>query len=94
MVSKCANPSCGESLKYFRGGKLYLFESMPPSSGSGSAFGNGAEHCEYFWLCQRCAIKMTLALDRHGQPVLVTNGAQFDGEGIRISQNNRFAVKA
>ena len=60
MVGKCANPSCGISFRYFREGKLFVFQ--PHNRTSTEPLPN----VEHFWLCERCAREMTVALDEHG----------------------------
>jgi len=60
MVTKCANPSCDTRFRYFRGGKLFVFEPRERSS---------ADLCprvEHFWLCEDCAPGMTIVVDREG----------------------------
>jgi hypothetical protein len=64
MVGKCANPSCGTSFRYFRGGKLFVFE--PHNRNSTESLPN----VEHFWLCERCAPEMTIALDEQGHATL------------------------
>jgi hypothetical protein len=63
MVTKCANPSCGASFQYLRGGKLFLVELPRLSSQPG---GNGRT-AEYFWLCDQCCSELTVTVDAMGQ---------------------------
>lgn len=62
MLSKCANPACSNSFRYFREGKLYLIDSRARSSES--------RVLEYFWLCSGCCREMTIEID-HGHAVTV-----------------------
>ena len=76
MLSKCANPSCSASFRYFHQGKLFRVEtSLTAGITSGSAdntnASKGAAHAEFFWLCDRCAPEMTLEHDSGGH-VMVT----------------------
>jgi hypothetical protein len=58
MLAKCANPDCDAPFRYLREGRLFrmdvgggpqlVSEKKPPF------------HIEYFWLCSRCADRMTL----------------------------------
>ena len=69
MVAKCANPSCGASFQYLRGGKLFLvdlprFSSQPGWEKEGRHRGRTAE---YFWLCDRCCSELTVTVDGSGQ---------------------------
>ena len=55
MLSKCANPSCSNTFRYFREGKLYLIDSKIKSTNSRAL--------EYFWLCSACCQDMTIQMD-------------------------------
>jgi hypothetical protein len=55
MLSKCANPACSNTFRYFREGRLFLIESQPKSRKSHSL--------EYFWLCSSCCRDMTLQVN-------------------------------
>ena len=46
MLSKCVNPTCSNTFRYFREGKLYVTE---PKARSGRS-----RVLEYFWLCSTC----------------------------------------
>jgi hypothetical protein len=59
MVRKCLNPLCATSFHYLRGGKLFLVNSHDYRGGRKDVRHRGAE---YFWLCESCALKMTLNL--------------------------------
>ena len=62
MVDKCANPSCETLFRYFRGGKLFVFE---PREGSST---HQFPRVEHSWLCERCAPDFTIVLDGDGHP--------------------------
>jgi len=62
MLSKCANPTCSNTFRYFREGKLFLIDSEAKSSKSRSL--------QYFWLCPTCCRNMTIQMD-HGHAVAV-----------------------
>lgn len=69
MVTKCANPACGSSFRYLRGGKLFLVD-LPRSSagpGNGSAVTHQGRTAEYFWLCDQCCSKLTVVVDQNGR---------------------------
>ena len=58
MVSKCANPECSERFLYLHQGKLFHLTPTPEVEAL-------RRECalplyERFWLCDRCAKKMTL----------------------------------
>ena len=68
MLSKCANPSCSASFRYFHQGKLFRME-MPaanPDEAVLTAAGKSVRRAEFFWLCDVCAKVMTLEYDQSG----------------------------
>ena len=65
MVSKCANPECSVPFRYFHQGKLFRFESEAGPErrrAMGSEDGNRKQmhRLQFYWLCEGCAVKMTL----------------------------------
>ena len=63
MLAKCANPSCKTAFHRLRDGRLFQMETGlrgPQLVGEKKP----AHKIEYFWLCSRCAIEMTLVFDR------------------------------
>lgn len=68
VVNKCANPSCGASFRYLRGGKLFLLDLHRPSFGSGPGSAPVEKRAvEYFWLCDRCSSELTVTVDGNGR---------------------------
>jgi len=68
MVSKCANPDCTAPFRYFHQGKLFRFETEAGlerrrAMGTDSD-GKQMRRLEFYWLCDKCASKMTLVFDR------------------------------
>ena len=70
MVSKCANPDCSATFRYFHVGKLFRLEttagldrrhSLDDDEGVAS---KPMRRIMFYWLCENCAAKMTLAFDR------------------------------
>ena len=72
MVTKCANPSCHESFRYLRGGKLFLIEPPPFGPPPEAEFRDVFHPGEYFWLCKQCALTLTIASDKNGHVVLAS----------------------
>jgi hypothetical protein len=70
MIATCANPACRTMFHYFRGGRI--FQVNPRDRGLSKAF----HPVEHFWLCEKCAPGMSLAVDKEGntllQPLSVT----------------------
>ena len=68
MLSKCANPPCSASFRYFRQGKLFRVETEP----SGMVpTAKASARSEFFWLCDDCASHLTLEYDRQTSVVIV-----------------------
>jgi len=70
MITKCANPSCENSFRYFRGGNLFLVDPRTLQLVRDTEFHEKSRRSEYFWLCEKCAPAMTISLDRDGHPSL------------------------
>ena len=69
MVSKCANPDCSASFRYFHKGKLFRVETLSGlerrrSLGRDAEHGKPMRRLEFFWLCDECATRMTLVFNR------------------------------
>jgi hypothetical protein len=58
MLSKCANPECGESFRYLHEGKIFRLSPTTEVQIEAGMF-RPALH-ERFWLCPRCSQKMTV----------------------------------
>jgi hypothetical protein len=80
MLGKCSNPSCSAPFRYLRDGKLFRLEADPRLRTS------KPNKLEYFWLCDRCSLRMTLRIGDAGGalPVSLPGSDQrdFDGNGI------------
>jgi len=64
MVSKCANPGCSASFRYFREGRLFEIEvTSMPKSGPADAQRKPHRKVEYFWLCSSCATRLIVKVD-------------------------------
>ncbi len=69
VVSKCANPECAAPFRYFHLGKLYRLE-IEAGVDRRRSLGNNEEtekhlrRIEFYWLCEKCAGKMTLAFEK------------------------------
>ena len=66
MVSKCANPGCIADFRYLHEGKLFHVEVdtaiaiFPPAT----HLKKPARRTEFFWLCDECATKVTLTVQK------------------------------
>jgi hypothetical protein len=71
MVSKCANPVCSASFRYFREGRLFEIEvTSAKRADPSSSERKPHRKVEYFWLCSRCATELTV--EAHGDQGIVT----------------------
>jgi hypothetical protein len=78
LVSKCANPNCAASFRYFHVGKLFRLETETGldrrrSLGADEAIKKPLRRIEFFWLCEECAQKMTIVFEK--------------GVGVRVRPN-------
>jgi hypothetical protein len=73
LLHKCANPVCGVQFLYLRGGRLFEVEiryrDWPSRERSGMQCDRKG-HLERFWLCDNCAVSVTLRFDRRRGLVL------------------------
>jgi hypothetical protein len=65
MLSKCANPSCSASFRYFHQGKLFGMETEASrdNRAKGVSPSKTSTKTEFFWLCDDCTSAMTLEYD-------------------------------
>jgi hypothetical protein len=62
MLSKCANPGCPAPFLYLRQGKLFRMDTnagVPPANAATEGR-RLARRLEFFWLCDQCAVLVTL----------------------------------
>lgn len=79
MLSKCSNPSCGESFKYLDDGQLFRLETEPLTNLS------EVKDPEYFWLCSSCCRRMTLRLNDDAKVMAVPlSNPSARGEGTHF----------
>jgi hypothetical protein len=69
MVSKCANPECSAPFLYLHRGKLFRIDTegrqdRRRNMGNETLSGKGLRRVEFYWLCDDCAVKMTVAFDK------------------------------
>jgi len=69
MLSKCANPDCSASFRYFHTGKLFRAETSVRldrrrTLGQDARENKPLRRLEFFWLCADCAEKMTVIFDK------------------------------
>jgi hypothetical protein len=81
MLSKCLNPDCSASFRYLGKGRLFrvdFSELGRKSSSTGRkhvvSIRSKAHPVENFWLCERCAAKMTVQLSEEGEVRLISIG--------------------
>lgn len=69
MISKCANPACQRRFLYLHQGKLFRFEreaqpDAEPLLGLDPALHKHSRGVEFYWLCEKCSVTMTLTYVR------------------------------
>lgn len=72
MLSKCANPPCTASFRYFHQGRLFRMEVEAPEPDEAvlTHAGKAMRRAEFFWLCDQCATRMTLEHSSDGSVVV------------------------
>jgi hypothetical protein len=65
MVSKCANPACAASFRYFHDGQLFRLETpLATDQTDDNDMKRSVRRLEFYWLCDGCARRMTLAFEK------------------------------
>lgn len=73
MISRCANPACSTHFRYLHEGQIFGFEVRSiPAAGVDVPGMNSLSRTEYFWLCDSCALTMTLVLKPDAGVALVS----------------------
>ena len=62
MLSKCANPGCPAPFLYLHQGKLFRWDTKSEVSTTDGATEarRPSRRLEFFWLCDQCAVLLTL----------------------------------
>jgi hypothetical protein len=86
VVSKCANPECAVSFRYFHQGKLFRLDieagfDRRRTLGTDETAKKPLRRIEFYWLCEDCAGKMTLVVEKgvgvSVRPNLLSRAAGF-----------------
>jgi hypothetical protein len=70
MLTKCANPACNATFRYLRDGRVFKIE-RPAGHTPHVAGKKPPQLVEHFWLCDGCAVQMTLGVDFYGNVITV-----------------------
>jgi hypothetical protein len=65
MIERCANPICSAPFRRLGRGKLFAFEGRTPANLFASGV-RGGKTSAFFWLCDKCSLDHTLAIDAAG----------------------------
>lgn len=86
MLSKCANPGCPATFLYLHQGKLFRLDSSMEVSTSAAApeLKKPAHRIEFFWLCDQCALEMTLGYKK-GMGIIILPLAKGHGRAASAS---------
>jgi hypothetical protein len=77
MLNKCSNPECEATFRFLHEGRLFRFMRGYNSDS------RGLHEVEYFWLCDNCCSRYTLAWDRNaGLVVAETSDRNKDARVI------------
>jgi hypothetical protein len=73
VISRCANPACSTRFRYLHEGRIFQFEvrSIPVAGVDARTTKSPPRGTEYFWLCDSCALNMTLVLEPDAEIALV-----------------------
>jgi len=73
VISRCANPACSTRFRYLHEGRIFQFEvrSIPAAGVDARSTKSPLRGTEYFWLCDSCALTMTLVLKPDTEIALV-----------------------
>ena len=80
MLSKCANPNCAAPFLYLHSGKLFRVERRGPVPQVEPSMSDPkpVRSIEYYWLCETCAGRLTLARGDEGIVVKSLETEIFD----------------
>ncbi|MGH9501202.1 MAG: hypothetical protein ACRD3L_18840 [Terriglobales bacterium] len=63
MLKKCANPGCDKPFRRLEDGKLFLVEVEASPTPRTAGEGGGLPQLQYYWLCDLCALVLTLSFE-------------------------------
>jgi hypothetical protein len=96
MLSKCFNPHCSANFRYLGQGRLYRIDRTKTIASA--LIIPEVEACapcikthplEHFWLCDKCAITLTIGLDDTGRVRLVPLKAKTEAAEARPAHRLR-----
>jgi hypothetical protein len=77
VLHKCANPACNNPFRKLSQGKLFLVETEPiEESNQANWRARSSHHIEYYWLCDQCALVLTLSYEKGRGVVTVSRPQQ------------------
>ncbi|MGA8310199.1 MAG: hypothetical protein WB755_09235 [Terriglobales bacterium] len=89
MLSKCANPGCPAPFLYLHQGKLFRMDtnSEVPLTNAATDGRRLARRLEFFWLCDQCAVLVTLNY-RKGVGVTAVPLSKTQASETQVSENS------
>jgi hypothetical protein len=84
MITKCANQSCGQPFRYFRGGRLFIVDvGLNAQSIDSSTTDRAPLKLEHFWLCELCAETMTMVVGQDRTATVISTREELPSAGER-----------
>ena len=86
MLSKCANPGCPAPFLYLHQGKLFRWDTKSEVSTTDGATEarRPSRRLEFFWLCDQCAVLVTLNYKK-GVGITAVPLSKTQASEIRVS---------
>ncbi len=89
MLSKCANPGCPAPFLYLHQGKLFRMDrnSEVPLTNAATDGRRLARRLEFFWLCDQCAVLVTLSYEK-GVGITAVPLPKTQASETQVSENS------
>ncbi len=82
MVSTCANPQCSAPFHHIHEGRLFVID---PRDRKGVAPQRQSVGLQFYWLCQTCAERFTVAIDATDRVACILRSSEEASPAERAS---------
>jgi hypothetical protein len=89
MLSKCANPNCPTTFRYFHEGRLYVIAPKESLAGRKPKYLSRSRQLECAWLCSACSLYLTIQIDGESGVRVIRKCEAKNGTKLRASANDR-----